>query len=59
MIYDLFHAIYDIFPAIMYDINDIMNEINNKRPFPWYEQSWYRTALLKLNKYDSGVMMVN
>ena len=29
--------------SIMNDINDIMND---KRPFPLHEQSWYRAALL-------------
>ena len=35
--------------------NYIMNGImNDKKPFPLYEQSWYRTALLKLRALDSA-----
>ena len=29
--------------------NYIMNNINDRRPFPLHEQSWYRTALLIKN----------
>ena len=28
-----------------YNINDFINDINNKRPFSLHEQRWYRTAL--------------
>ena len=41
--------VYDLFQAIMNNANDIMNNINDKRPFPLPEQSWHRTALLKTN----------
>ena len=30
-----------------YVTNDIVNDINDKRPLPLHEQSWYRAALLK------------
>ena len=33
-----------------YTMNDIMNAINVKRPFPLHEKSWHKTALLKIYK---------
>ena len=31
-------------------MNDIVNNINDKRPFLLHEQCWYRTALLKMER---------
>ena len=31
--------------------NYIMNDINDTRLFPLHEQSWYRTALLNIQRY--------
>ena len=32
-----------------------MNDINDKRPFPLHEQSWYKTALQKTSAtFDLG-----
>ena len=31
-----------------YIINSIMNDINDKRPYPLHKQIWYRTVWLKM-----------
>ena len=51
----LLFVIYNCFKKVVYSLktaqNYIMNDTNDKRPFPLHEQSWYRIDLLKIKEW--------